>query len=72
MTARRRESEWTDVEFRKEATSNHIWINAFSTIRPTDEFLADIGRAVIRMVNQSEMGTDFTNGPMAVITVNIS
>ena len=69
---RRKKSEWTDEEFRKEADANHIWINAFSCIRPTDEFLASIGRSVIRMVEQSEMGTDFTNGPMAVITVNIS
>lgn len=28
----------------------HIWLNGFSCVRPTDEFAADVGRAVISKV----------------------
>lgn len=28
----------------------HIWLNAFSCINPSDDFAADIGREVIRKV----------------------
>lgn len=28
----------------------HIWLNAFSCISPTDEFAADVGRMVIEKV----------------------
>ncbi len=26
---------------------NHIWLNAYSCIRPTDEFLIELGRTII-------------------------
>lgn len=29
-----------------------LWLNAFSCIRPTDTFAAEVGRAVINMVMQ--------------------
>lgn len=28
----------------------HLWLNAFSCINPTDEFAAEVGRSVIRKV----------------------
>lgn len=33
---------------------NHIWVNAFSLIRPTDETLIGIGREVARMLRNKE------------------
>jgi hypothetical protein len=36
------------------ATGNHIWVNAFSLIRPTDETLLGIGREVVRMLKNEE------------------
>ena len=32
----------------------HTWLNAFSCIRPSDEFAADVGRMVIRKVMESK------------------
>lgn len=32
---------------------DHVWLNAFSCIRPTDEFAADVGRTVIRKVMET-------------------
>lgn len=38
----------------KAACENHIWINAFSLIRPDEKTYADIGRAVVRMLQEQE------------------
>jgi len=32
---------------------DHLWLNAFSCISPTDEFAAQVGRSVIRKVRQN-------------------
>lgn len=42
--------EWTDVDFED---PDHIWLNAFKCIRPTDEFAAEVGRAVIARAMQA-------------------
>jgi len=36
------------------ARENHIWLSAFSCIRPTDEFLRELGRTVVRRLENSE------------------
>ena len=36
------------------AKNNHIWIDSFSLIRPTDETLKNIGTAVIDMLRKPE------------------
>ena len=43
----------------------HIWLNAFSCIRPTDEFAADVGRTLINQVMTSR-------GRKTTVTVNAS
>ena len=42
--------EWTDVDFED---PDHIWLNAFKCIRPTDEFAAEVGRSVITRAMQA-------------------
>ena len=37
----------------REPDPDHIWLNAFKCIRPTDEFAAEVGRAVIARAMQS-------------------
>lgn len=37
----RRDIDWEGLD------ADHIWLNAFACIRPTDTFAADVGRAVI-------------------------
>lgn len=39
------------------ARDNHLWVNAFSAIRPQDGFLADIGRSVVYKLNQTYLRT---------------
>lgn len=36
------------------ACTNHIWINAFTLVRPTDETYRDIGKTVVDMLKQRE------------------
>lgn len=36
------------------AETNHIWLNAFSCIRPTPEFLQAVGQQVLDMLNNKE------------------
>jgi hypothetical protein len=36
------------------AEKNHIWVNAFTLIRPTETTYADIGRAVVQMMQDRE------------------
>ena len=54
--------DWTDVDFED---PDHIWLNAFKCIRPTDEFAAEVGRAVIARAMQS-------HPKRAALTVNAS
>ena len=44
---------------------DHIWLNAFKCIRPTDEFAAEVGRGVIRTAMQA-------HPKRAAFTVNAS
>lgn len=36
------------------AEKNHIWINAFACVRPSDDFCAKLGRQVLEMLDQKE------------------
>lgn len=38
----------------KAAQDNHIWVNAFSLVRPTDETYRNIGKAVVEMLQTKE------------------
>jgi hypothetical protein len=34
------------------ARENHIWLNAFACVRPTEQFCAEVGRAVLEKLNE--------------------
>lgn len=36
------------------ANDNHIWLNAFACIRPTDDFLMDVGRMILEQLNDPD------------------
>jgi hypothetical protein len=72
LTKRKPITDYTDAELVVEAKANHIWLNAFSCIRPSDEFLIDVGRSVLRMLEDSEMGDSFGISQMVILTVNKS
>lgn len=38
----------------RNAGANHIWLNALSCIRPTDQFLIHVGRQVLAMLDQPD------------------
>lgn len=54
----------SDRAYRKDvirtAKSNHIWLNGFSCIRPTDEFKLDLANSILAMLQQDE-NTILTN-----------
>jgi len=54
------------------AEANHIWLNGFACINPTDEFLKDIGKMVIDKLNASEMRDFLGISKEIILTVNKS
>lgn len=46
-----------DEKYRRDvlraADSNHIWLNAFQCIRPTPEFCEQVGRELLRMLDNN-------------------
>lgn len=50
-----KEHEITTVEdVMEKLDENHIWLNAFSCVNPTDELAKDIGHAVLHMLNNPD------------------
>jgi hypothetical protein len=51
----------------KSARGNHVWLNAFSCINPTKEFLEDTGREVVGMLDNSDnlILSDYDNSSFA-------
>ncbi len=45
-------SEQQCREIASAAEANHIWLNAFSLINPSDEMLQYIGRTVVEMLKE--------------------
>ena len=43
-----------EADVLKAAKANHIWVNAFATIRPSDELALQIGRIVLRMLRDED------------------
>jgi hypothetical protein len=70
-TGTRREKEFTADERVALAQGNHIWLNAFACIRPTPEFLQDVGASVLTMLNDSPMVDDFI-GKTAVTYIRVN
>lgn len=72
--AKRKIGEMSDAEVRRLVTDgDHIWLNAFAIIHPTDDFLITLGRTVVQKVQQSDIVDDFVGlSPVAVIRVNAS
>ena len=45
------ENENWNEDVLRTAEENHIWLNAFQCIRPSDEFLISVGRSVVDKLN---------------------
>ena len=63
---------FTDAELVKMASDNHIWLNAFSCINPRPEFLQEVGRMIVDMLNTTEMSDHMGISPMIILTINKS
>jgi hypothetical protein len=64
--------DFTNEELVQKARDNHIWINAFCTINPTEKFLADLGREVLQKLDETDMLDDFGLSKKAIFTINKS
>ena len=48
----------------KAACNDHIWVNAFTLIRPTEKIYAEIGKLVVDMLkNRENLLPSYTEGP---------
>ena len=64
--------DYTAEELVQKARDNHIWLNAMGAINPTDEFLMDIGRAILDKLEHTEMRDDFGISKKIILTINKS
>lgn len=71
-TSRRPWTELSEAELRTELDENHIWVNAISTIRPSDEFLLELGRTVLAKLRETELGDAWGISATALIRINAS
>lgn len=69
----KREEDHTPEEIVALAKDNHIFVNRISLIRPTPEFLADLGQAVVNALRDTEMTDDLIGQlPVTYIRFNAS
>jgi hypothetical protein len=54
------------------ARDNHVWLNAFSCIRPSPEFLQSIGQIVLDKLEVTDLRDGLGISPMVILTVNKS
>lgn len=73
MSERRWEGDLTAEDKVAVAEGNRIWLNAFATVRPTDEFLRDLGAMVLRHLQESDLTVKPGRyGPVTYIRLNAS
>ena len=48
------ENENFEAEALAKVRENHVWLNAFQCVRPTEEFEREVGAAVLRMFRDPE------------------
>lgn len=65
------ERNWSERDIVRLAKANHMYINRMSTIRPSQEFLAGIGRDVLTMLDHTPM-TDSLAGVTPVVYVRFN
>ena len=65
-------SDYTDSELVQMANDNHIWLNAFACINPTQGFLADVGRMILEKLESTDMADQWGISPKIILTVNKS
>lgn len=64
--------EYTDTQLVQIAKDNHIWLNAFSCIRPTPTFLQEVGKMIIEKLEATEMSDSLGISPTIILTINKS
>jgi hypothetical protein len=70
---RQLESSLSAADKVKIAEANHIWINAFATVRPNPQDLMALGQMVLDKVLESEVADDLSGSfPVTWIRVNAS
>jgi hypothetical protein len=63
---------YTKDELLEIADRNHIWLNGFQCINPSDEFLKDIGRMILHKLDRSEMRDSTGISREIILTINKS
>lgn len=48
------EDEVSDEQVAKMARDNHIWLDGFSCIHPTDKFLIELGYTILQKLNEKD------------------
>lgn len=77
MTDIRAFDDLTNDEKVELANDNHLWLNAFHCIRPSDDFLIEVGRSVLSKLKSADtcgsLGDEKIEAQrMTIMTVNMS
>jgi len=64
--------DYSPEELVEEARGNHIWLNAFMCVRPTDDFKKDIGDMILKKLEYTDMRDSLGISKMIILTVNKS
>jgi len=56
----------------EKARANHIYLNAFSCVNPTEEFVRGIGENILDMLANTDMSDGLGCSPMIILTINKS
>ena len=72
LAEKRQEKDFTAEELVAIAKANHIWLNAFSCIRQTPEFLQAVGAQVISCLQTSPIYDDWISAPKSVTYIRVN
>jgi hypothetical protein len=65
-------TEFTPAELVEKAQDNHVWLNGFDCIRPTDEFKILVADQILAMLEKTDMTDSMGISPMIILTINKS
>ena len=55
MSNRIADEDLTDAQRAQYAKDNHIWLNAFSCINPTDKFKQEVGEMILNKLDHTDL-----------------
>jgi hypothetical protein len=73
MTDRTAYTDLTEAELRERVAEEHMWLNAFACIHPSDDLKKEIGQWVLdKLAEEQELGCSLGISPTVILRFNKS